>query len=63
MKQTTTKSMVSVFCNFTDAQLDSNGEIHLIIKKDKVESSETTVRKLRGLVGSEVTLIVTPFSR
>ena len=56
-------SMVSVYCSLTDVQLDSTGDIHIFLKKDKVATSEEAVRKLRMLLNKDVTVIVTEFNR
>ena len=46
-----------------EVNLDGEGNIHIILQKDKVSSAIETTRKLRGVVDSDVTMIVTGFSR
>ena len=49
---------VTIFARLQGAEVNADGEIYIIITKDSKESSETTVRKLRELSGTSVTIIV-----
>jgi CTP:molybdopterin cytidylyltransferase MocA len=55
--------MISVFCTIKDATISADGDIYLILRKDKPETSQETVRKLKQIIGEDSTIIFTGFDR
>jgi hypothetical protein len=52
---------LTIFAKLEDTSLDCEGNIFIVIRKDKLETAEVTARKLRRLKNSDCTIMITPF--
>jgi hypothetical protein len=54
---------ISIFCKIVDITLDCDGNIHLVLSKDRKETAEKTVRILKQFLGQDSTVIFSTFER
>lgn len=52
---------LKIYAKIEDASMDVDGNIHLILSKDKIETTEETTKKLRNLSKRDVTIRITTF--
>ena len=54
---------VIVYGKIESVDLDVDGNINVLINKDRPASAEESVRRLREFLGTDTTIVVTPMTR